>query len=1286
MNSYPPELLAQLAPVMFVAGLEGISSANNSPQPPAQKSPDPFAVLSLRLREALTSQRKVAIWQPDKSKTFQVLLVDPDVRFPPRKIPPSEDQQFHTPHSPLSPLTPSSPLYPDGIIAPIWIRKHTTLVPSVFVLFKRLYEHPLPTARNPLESFEADAIRERESEERKRDAELSAEIAQRKKSMNERSIKLTVVLMASRRMLDDPTLDARLTHIRRQSGLDPRAALFVLSPVTQAEIGEFVKSLQEALWEPSIEYYANHSKRVRRKRNRHSQSNAPYPLTMASSSAPRPLRPEGWTVRYEFKMACFAEFRAEDDIALKHYHDAYSALHIMFGSTAILPPRTKRWAEAKVLADCISFKICKLYLYNNEHSLALAHHTTHMRLFSDLSRGWGIGEETFEYWSWVARQHRVFAELLEQGTRTSLKIPTHLPSVGANERMVSRAPDGTQRTSLEREAMRALGLNPMQALQHPGFYYYMAARCTEQRRDRFLKALDSDASQPSVSSSPGFINEKKVDHLTLVLELYTRAYELFKKYSAPSSQHQGQGRLTLWIAYRIAQTYYESGKFEMAVRFFERIAKTYRREQWDSLLRPLLSTWYACAQQLGDMELSVQLLLEILGHGPQDDQDDPEALEEDLMAVLKSTVPSTPDQALVVDLTESGPVLDTSAIFWKSEVSVGEAAGFQITLTAPPSVSLLSIPFTTLTIYLSDDLPPVTIHHAQLDADQELSTVQKVDVGNILIPPADSDSEDGDKHLKELEAHLRWNPGSSLVLCGSMTSTIPTTLTVSKLLLTLKTGTWLIELPLQPNSRRSGTTPNPKWLSSVNPPRFIPIQRDHYSAASVRHRPHVVHVSLAHHAPAYLGEEYPIVIDVTNGDDRDLDIVVDVLLQPTEIEEADNFITFDGQRSSSYIKGAQFGILKPGVSASKTLYLGTLGAVGDRTIDISVQSRAGTSLSSSSSSSPVSPNAPQSPAIPVDSGETLRTLVVPTVEPITTSHSVSYRRSTKPLPGLGELDTFENGYWEDDGEADVVMTFAAVGPAAMKVERVKLIREDGPHAKVLHSLVEDSEGDFITEWLTGEEFCDNCQVSLSRPSDPEAISGPGTYEISWRRMFPLGKLGSLTTSRFKLPSLQPPTSDLVALLQVPNTATLHVPILATLTIRNNHPTRSANILLQLDTDTLNDGFVVAGLRSGRIPILLPGTEEVVRWNLVPVECGWVKVPKIKVTNRRKDVIGNGPNSQPEDETEVESVQVIDVRWDSIPEDYVAREGDAGVRKSSDVPKIETTHGRSHEAMVLVLPP
>ena len=47
-------------------------------------------------------------------------------------------------------------------------------------------------------------------------------------------------------------------------------------------------------------------------------------------------------------------------------------------------------------------------------------------------------------------------------------------------------------TQMGLEAMRVLSLNPNQALQHPGFYYYMAAWCTEQRRERFLSALEGD--------------------------------------------------------------------------------------------------------------------------------------------------------------------------------------------------------------------------------------------------------------------------------------------------------------------------------------------------------------------------------------------------------------------------------------------------------------------------------------------------------------------------------------------------------------------------------------------------------------------------------------------------------------------------------------------------------------------------------------------------------------------------------------------------------------------------
>lgn len=68
------------------------------------------------------------------------------------------------------------------------------------------------------------------------------------------------------------------------------------------------------------------------------------------------------------------------------------------------------------------------------------------------------------------------------------------------------------------------------------------------------------------------------------------------------------------------------------------------------MLRPLLLTWYSCAKQLRDVELSIKLLIEMLGHGgykfmhlyqvnhdliDEPDSEDPNLLEEDLVAVLK---------------------------------------------------------------------------------------------------------------------------------------------------------------------------------------------------------------------------------------------------------------------------------------------------------------------------------------------------------------------------------------------------------------------------------------------------------------------------------------------------------------------------------------------------------------------------------------------------------------------------------------------------------------------------
>ncbi|KAG7091150.1 hypothetical protein E1B28_010203 [Marasmius oreades] len=981
-------------------------------------------------------------------------------------------------------------------------------------------------------------------------------------------------------------------------------------------------------------------------------------------------------------MACFAEFRGEDEVALKHYQDAYEALIIMFGSIIILSPRTKRWAEAKVLADCINIKITKLYLYNNEHALAVSHHTTHMRRFGDFSRGWGIGEETYEYWSWMARQHRVLAELIELGTNSHLNstlvIPIHKPIISPSSTIgIQRV--GSPGIEMELNAIRSLIINPNHLLQHPGFYYYMAARCTEMRRERFnaaLLALEDNQYHPGTlnpaSNSPGFANEKKVDHFVLILELYTKAYEHFKRHAevhAQTTQTQThQGRLPLYIAYRIAQTYQDSGKYDMAIRFFERMAKTYRKEQWRSLLVPLLSTWYACAERLGDVDLCVRLLVEMLGYGIDGSEfEDLEDVESRLMRTLKDNKPSSEDP-IVLDHLESQPLFDTSLVFWKPEAEVHELVAFQLSLAAPRDRSIQSLPFSKLEIYTKedDDAPFIIEHVEQSDAEGEGDLVRRVELGQV-----------GKERTEDpiIKASLRWRKGGILILTGTMSSRIPTYLTLSLLKLYLSYDAWKIELPLKPcKSRQPSNALESLWLSCLYPVRFIPITREDYSSVNVKHRPHKVTVSVNHRQPAYLNENYPITIQVTNVDDAELDVVVEVLLLPSDLDYAVNTIAVDEEQSSGLLKGISLGVLAPGVSAIKTLYLRSTEAAGDRTLDISVQSRSTTSATGTSDSSVAYPVDTPQPEL-LDITETLRTVVVPTVEPLKMTCDVTYRRAIGAQIGLADLNAFEEDFWDDGdgGEATVVSTFQCSGPWGLAIESLVLKRQDVLQAKIMTSSINEIGKDvFPSEYLPGDNFGDICCISISSQGKNgqhifQPVPVPGEYEVAWKRILSDSEYGEPTITTFVLPPLQPPIDGLVALLNPPTIANLHQPIAMSLTIRNRHPTRSANITVHLDSDP-SDGFVVAGLRNGRVPVLLPGGEEKLTWKLIPVECGYVQLPKLRVVDRRKAIASAQGLGGPGTDVEIEGVpvKIVDVRTEQKVVSILSTTGSGGeVKKDAE---------------------
>ena len=163
-----------------------------------------------------------------------------------------------------------------------------------------------------------------------------------------------------------------------------------------------------------------------------------------------------------------------------------------------------------------------------------------------------------------------------------------------------------------------------------------------------------------------------------------------------------------------------------------------------------------------------------------------------------------------------------------------------------------------------------------------------------------------------------------------------------------------------------------------------------------------------------------------------------------------------------------------------------------------------------------------------------------------------------------------------------------------------------------------------------------------------------------------GALGSSSTTQFALPLLQPPSDGLVALLHAPAMARLHEPVEMSLTVRNRHPTRSATVIVQVDCEP-TDGFVLAGLRSGRLPVLLPGGEHSMTWNLIPVDCGFVRLPRVTVIDRRKPFVPAQQQAPPAPEAEMpgQVVKVVDVRWDMRSADDAVALVRRGSSESSD---------------------
>jgi trafficking protein particle complex subunit 11 len=109
--------------------------------------------------------------------------------------------------------------------------------------------------------------------------------------------------------------------------------------------------------------------------------------------------------------------------------------------------------------------------------------------------------------------------------------------------------------------------------------------------------------------------------------------------------------------------------------------------------------------------------------------------------------------------------VDTSVVFWTSEVVVEERVTFQFSVTAPSDIAISALPFSSLAIYFAHKEEPVIVYHnAGVPASAK---VQRVDLGDLPLNVA-----------MECQGYLRWDKSAMIVFAGTVSSDVPITLAV----------------------------------------------------------------------------------------------------------------------------------------------------------------------------------------------------------------------------------------------------------------------------------------------------------------------------------------------------------------------------------------------------------------------------------------------------------------------------------------------------------------------------
>jgi hypothetical protein len=136
------------------------------------------------------------------------------------------------------------------------------------------------------------------------------------------------------------------------------------------------------------------------------------------------------SVRYNFKVAVYAEFRRDWVAALKFYETAYSLLQEVITNTTMELQPVERVVEMKAVAEQLHFKVSTLLLHSGKESEAVRWFREHAAWFKKMV---GPPEGTFLHLAWLSKQFQVFAELLQNSLAITSQPAALAPGLSQRE-------------------------------------------------------------------------------------------------------------------------------------------------------------------------------------------------------------------------------------------------------------------------------------------------------------------------------------------------------------------------------------------------------------------------------------------------------------------------------------------------------------------------------------------------------------------------------------------------------------------------------------------------------------------------------------------------------------------------------------------------------------------------------------------------------------------------------------------------------------------------------------